>query len=87
MQRMADPARSAASPAKWDLRKASQAVMRAAEMCADLTPADLRALSAGLRGLVLDDGIVEQERARAAEEALAAAGLVPPPRGRHLRAV
>jgi hypothetical protein len=61
--------------------------MRAAERCADLTGAELRTLSARLRGLVFDEAVVEAERARAADEALAAAGLVPPPRGRHLRAV
>ena len=61
--------------------------MRAAERCAGLTAAELRDLSWQLRRLAFNDAVIEQERARAAEEALAAAGLVPPPRGRHLRAV
>ena len=84
---MADPAfRSAARPG-WGLREAALAVMDAAERCDGLTAAELLTLNARLRNLVLDDAIVEAERARAAEEALAGAGLVPPPRGQHLRAV
>jgi hypothetical protein len=84
---MADPARrSTASPAR-DLRSAAEAVMRAAERCADLTAAELRTLSARLRGVVFDDAVAAAERQRGADEALAAAGLVPPPRARRLRAV
>jgi hypothetical protein len=82
---VADPGRRSRPPRPdWDLRDAKDAVMRAAEKCADLTSGELRILSARLRGLVFDDAVVEAERARAADEALAAAGLVPPPRGRHL---
>lgn len=61
--------------------------MAAAGRCADLTSAELRSLSARLRHLAFSDAVVEAERARAADEALAAAGLAPPPPPRHLRAV
>ncbi len=84
---MADPARTGPPARGWTLREARDAVLRAAERCADLTSAELRSLSSRLAAVVLDDAIVEAERARAADEALAAAGLVPPPRGRHLRSV
>ena len=47
----------------------------------------LRDLAGRLRPLAFDEAVIEAERARAADEALAAAGLVPPPRGRHLRAI
>jgi hypothetical protein len=47
----------------------------------------LRGISAQLRPAAFDEAVVEAERSRAAHDALAAAGLVPPPRGRHLRAV
>jgi hypothetical protein len=43
--------------------------------------------AAQLRGREFDDAVIEAERSRAVAEALAGAGLVPPPRGRHLRAV
>ena len=49
--------------------------------------AGLRDIGAQLRPLAFDEAVIEAERARAAEEALAAAGLAAPPRGRPLRAV
>ena len=42
----------------------------------------LRDLGGCLRPLAFDEAVIEAERARAADEALAAAGLVPPPRCR-----
>ena len=87
---MADPARrSAAGPASpgADLRRAAEAVMRAAERCAELSAAELRRLDARLRGLVVDEAVIEAEAGRRAAEVLAAAGLVPPPRTPHLHVV
>jgi hypothetical protein len=48
---------------------------------------DIGLQAAQLRGHELDEAVVEAERARGYHEGLAAAGLVPPPRGRHLRVV
>ena len=50
--------------------------------CADA----LRDLSAQLRPLAFDEAVIEAERSRAAEAALAAAGLLAPP-PRHLHSV
>jgi hypothetical protein len=47
----------------------------------------LRDISAQLRPLAFDEAVIDAERARAADEALAAAGLLPPPPPRHLRVV
>lgn len=47
----------------------------------------LRDVSAQLRYLAFDEAVIEAERTRAAGEALAAAGLVPAPRGRHLHVI
>jgi hypothetical protein len=46
----------------------------------------LRDLGAQLRYAVFDEAVADAERSRAADDALAAAGLVPP-QARHLRAV
>jgi hypothetical protein len=88
---MADPARSAVSPAAPGWRDVRLAVMKALEICdgsaGDACTLALRDLAAQLRGLAFDEDLIEQEAARRAEEIMAARGLVPPPRGRHLRAV
>lgn len=47
----------------------------------------LRDMGAQLRYLTFSEAVVEAERDRAAGDALAAAGVVPPPPARHLRAV
>ena len=47
----------------------------------------LRDLGAQLRGLAFDEAVIEAEAGRRADEIVAAAGVVPPPRGRRLRAV
>ena len=47
----------------------------------------LRDMSGCLRPLAFDEAVIEAERERAAGEALAAAGLVPLPRRRHLHSV
>ena len=63
------------------------ALQRAAEACAAAADA-LHAAAEHLRGPALDEAVIEAQRSRAAEEALAAAGAaVPPPRGGHLRPV
>jgi|HubBroStandDraft_6_1064221.scaffolds.fasta_scaffold00062_2 hypothetical protein len=46
----------------------------------------LRDMGGCLRPLAFDEAVIDAERARAADEALGAAGLLPPPR-RHLRVV
>jgi len=55
--------------------------------CTAECTAALEDIGVQLRRLAYDEDIIEAERARAAEEALAAAGLAPPPRSRRLRVV
>jgi hypothetical protein len=64
------------------LRGGDRSAVRAAELAASA----LRDLGGCLRPIVFDEAVVEAERERAACDALAAAGLVPPPR-RHLSVV
>lgn len=59
---------------------------RGAVRAAQQAVAALRDAAGCLRPLAFDEAVIEAERERAAEQALAAAGLVPPPR-RHLHAV
>lgn len=47
----------------------------------------MRDMGAQLRYLTFSEAVVEAERDRAAGDALAAAGVVPPPSPRHLHAV
>jgi len=87
---MADPARgSAPGPALpgpvlpgWGYVRLT--LMRVLQDCACGCTAECTAaledIGVQLRRLAYDEDIIEAERARAAEEALAAAGLAPPPR-------
>jgi hypothetical protein len=83
-QRVASAAESVATAVSGlSLRSGDGGAVRAVEQAV----AAFRDALGCLRPAVLDEAVVEVERARAADEALAAAGLVPPPRGRHLRVV
>lgn len=79
---MAVPARrSAAAPAVPEWGEVRAAVTRAAGTC---SPGDAAVIR---RALAYGEALIEAEAVRRADEILAAAGLVPPPRRRHLHAV
>jgi hypothetical protein len=74
----------AAAVAGMSVRGGDRGAIRTAQEAV----AALRDLGGCLRYAAFDEAVVDAERARAADEALAAAGLVPPPRrGGHLHAV